>query len=87
MCMSRKCQKLQLRALVGRFGSQNAMVGRLADLGAGRYRIVSNIKSKYCIDIVSNEKKNKCIDATIEIYAIFEYFAFCSRRTKANFMD
>ena len=34
--MSRKCRKLQLRALVGRFGSQNAMVGRLDDLGAGR---------------------------------------------------
>ena len=33
--MSQKCQKLQLRALVGRFGSQNAMVGRLDDLGAG----------------------------------------------------
>ena len=33
--MSRKCRKLQLRALVGRFGSQNAMVGRLDDLGAG----------------------------------------------------
>ena len=26
---------MQLRALVGRFGSQNAMVGRLDDLGAG----------------------------------------------------
>ena len=33
--MSRKCRKLQLRALVGRFGSQNAMVGRLDDLRAG----------------------------------------------------
>ena len=33
--MSRKCRKLQLRALVGRFGSQNAIVGRLDDLGAG----------------------------------------------------
>ena len=33
--MSRTCQKLQLCALVGRFGSQNAMVGRLDDLGAG----------------------------------------------------
>ena len=33
--MSRKCRKLQLCALVGRFGSQNAMVGRLDDLGAG----------------------------------------------------
>ena len=34
--MSQKCQKMQLRAMVGRFGSQNAMVGRLDDLGAGR---------------------------------------------------
>ena len=33
--MSRKFRKLQLRALVGRFGSQNALVGRLDDLGAG----------------------------------------------------
>ena len=33
--MSQKCRKLQLRALVGGFGSQNAMVGRLDDLGAG----------------------------------------------------
>ena len=33
--MSRKCRKLQLRALVGRFGSQNVMVGRLDDLGGG----------------------------------------------------
>ena len=33
--MSRKCRKLQLRVLVRRFGSQNAMVGRLDDLGAG----------------------------------------------------
>ena len=32
--MSQKCRKLQLRTLVGRFGSQNAMVGRLDDLGA-----------------------------------------------------
>ena len=37
--MSRKCRKLQLRVLVGRFGSQNAMVGRLDDLGAGRRQI------------------------------------------------
>ena len=35
--MLRKCGKLQLRALVGRFGSQNAMVGRLDDLGAGHW--------------------------------------------------
>ena len=34
--MSRECQKLQLRVWVRRFGFQNAMVGRLDDLGAGR---------------------------------------------------
>ena len=33
--MSRECQKLQLRVWVRRFGFQNAMVGRLDDLGAG----------------------------------------------------
>ena len=42
--MSRKCRKLQLRALVGRFGSQNAMVGRLDDLGAGNTLPISSPK-------------------------------------------
>ena len=34
--MSRKCRKLQLRALVGRFGSQNAVMDRLMIQGPGR---------------------------------------------------
>ena len=38
--MSRKCQKLQFRVLVGRFGSQNAMAGRLYDLGAGAIGLI-----------------------------------------------